>query len=116
MAVKLAAGESRTIATNGPLKLVAQCTANDGGNDRVRDRGRDDAANSILEGFDTNFNGGALATDYLQPSTLAIDRQLTVEEQPTGTNLTADNDTDEGFAYAPSGEFLGSRATQPRWC
>lgn len=106
VAVKLAAGESRTIATSGPLKLVAQCTANDGGNDRVEILAETTAANSILEGFD-NFNGGPLATDYLQPSTLAVDRQLVNEEQPTGTNLTADSDTDEGFAYAPSGEFLG---------
>ncbi len=102
--VRLSSGQTSTIATNGPVSIVAECDPNAGVDDQVRLLGATTAANSRLEGNDNLDGTGAANT--LEPGTLAADRELVTITHTEGDDAV-DNDIDEGFVMGPGGSYLG---------
>ncbi|MCD6726859.1 MAG: hypothetical protein LT070_06420 [Solirubrobacteraceae bacterium] len=104
LAVKLAMGETRELAAAGGVAIDAKCDQS-AGRDRIRLIARTSVANAFLDG-DSDYNGGTLVSDFLQPGTPEEDRTLIYESQSTGTDPWVDNDIDEGFVMAPNGTLL----------
>ncbi|MBK5110920.1 MAG: hypothetical protein JJE10_06060 [Thermoleophilia bacterium] len=98
-----AAAPENPMYKKGPLELYAKCFR-----DSVLDnlRGeiyvRTTADFSIMEGTDDR-PGGPLATDYLNTTTLEVDRQLDTQ---TATGSVASYHEDENLAGAPDGTAL----------
>ena len=100
--VKLAAGQSQTIATNGAVSISVDCTT-DGGNDSVRILGSTSVSGAAQGGNDS-YTGGA--ADTLEPNTAAGDREILSYTVATGTTSVSWN-IDQGWVMAPDGKTLG---------
>ena len=101
VSVGLNFGETTSLVKNGSLELRAQCVLNEGGDDVIRVFAVTTEAGSYLEGSDELEGDG----DYLTAATLAADAELIVEQDDTGLE-SFDNDSDEGWVFAPSGSFI----------
>ena len=101
--VKLSAGESKTIAENGAVSLVVECSTGAG-----TDRGRILAATppdgAALHG-DTNSYTGAPG-DTLDVATPPDDRQM-AENNSTDGVPNVSWQIDQGYVMAPDGKTLG---------
>lgn len=98
-------GETKTVATQGPLSITATCILDEGGGgfDYVRLHAATTEANSLLEASD-ELGGGAAPTDFLQPDTAASDREFAGYAQTTGdTTPSINNDTSEGYVLDSDG-------------
>jgi hypothetical protein len=101
--VKLSAGESKTIATNGAVSFVVECLTA-AGNDRVRILAATTQDGAALHG-DTNSYSGAPG-DTLDVLTPPDDRQMAENNSADGTpNVSWQND--QGWVMAPDGKTLG---------
>jgi hypothetical protein len=101
--VKLSAGESKTIATNGAVSLVVECLTG-AGNDRVRILAATTQNGAALHG-DTNSYSGAPG-DTLDVLTPPDGRQMAENNSADGTpNVSWQND--QGWVMAPDGKTLG---------
>jgi hypothetical protein len=99
---KLALGQTATIASNGPVKLVAKCDIDATGDDRIRVLGETSTANAYLDGADDLDRDPTL----LQPATLVENRELFVSTAPAGTN-SFENSIDNGFVASSQGHWIG---------
>jgi hypothetical protein len=98
---RLAAGQTQTLLTYGPLSLEGQCLSNDGGQDRVRLLAQTTVNGSILDGSDDKTG----PTEFLDVGLAATDRVL--EETSIATGQTRVNsEIDEGIVMAPSGQAI----------
>ena len=101
VSVGLNFGETTSLVKSGSLELRAQCVLNEGGDDVIRVFAVTTEAGSYLEGADELEGDG----DYLTPATPAADAELLREDVSTGDE-SFDNDSDEGWVFAPSGTFI----------
>jgi hypothetical protein len=102
--VKLSAGQTQTIASNGAVSIQVQCIS-DGTDDEVRVLGATSASGAAQDGND-DFDGSSGNT--LEPTTPAEDREILGVSDTTGdTNVDTDIDIDKGFVMAPDGKALG---------
>jgi len=100
--IKLNPGQIQTIATNGPVSLVAVCETGVGGtNDRVRVLGQTTQDRSILDGIDDL----AGPTTFLNVATPADERELVSREIASGQTVV-NGEIDQGFVMAPSGQAI----------
>lgn len=98
--VKLAAGESRTIASNGAVSIVADCAT--GASDVVRILGATAAGGSAQGGSDS-YDGSA--GDTLEPTTAAGDRVILTNSATPGTTEVSWN-IDSGWVMASDGRSI----------
>ena len=96
--IKLAAGQTQTIATNGAVSVEANCKVN--GFDTARILAQTTQNGAALDGFD-NFLSGNFNT-----GTAADARELLRNNGGAGVT-DIDNDVDDGFVMAPDGKWLG---------
>jgi len=102
--VQLSIGESETIATAGPLSMVADCVDNGGGDYEARILGQTSVDDGVVQiGDDDTFDGGAVE-GFLLPATLADDRVLSSNEDDE-TNV--DVYIDGGALLDQSGNYIG---------
>jgi hypothetical protein len=99
--IKLGAGQTQTIASHGPISIVAECLST-GGNDIVRLLGASTQDGAVLLGADIR-NGSAGNT--LDPADPADDRELLRTQVADGTTTVTLN-IDRGFVMAPDGRTL----------
>ena len=96
---KLSFGETRPIATNGPVSVEANCESS-GGERIVRILAQTTQDGAVLDGQDSyafaNFNTG----------TAANDRELHSLAYP-GAGPYVDTGQDDGFVMSPDGKWLG---------
>jgi hypothetical protein len=111
--VKLASGQSQTIAQNGSISLVVECNA-PAGNDQIRILAATAADGAILQGSeDDHLGSGAFAgSTFLDIATPANQRQL-VELTDTAGDVTFEEDIDASYVVGPDGRVLtlGSETT-----
>ena len=104
--LRLSWGQTQTIATNGPVSLVAQCIQTDAtSQNRVQILGATTVENSFQRGTD-DLRGPGQGEPFLQPSTPEANRRLisyatTVVDQPVATSYI-----DQGFVAAPDGTMI----------
>ena len=105
VAVKLGAGQTVTLATNGSVALLAHCTT-EAANDVVRVYATTTVANSFLGGV-TDLPGGATTANFLNPGTPEATAQILTVAQPsaTGTPYVASR-IDNGWVLGADGSFL----------
>lgn len=102
-AVRLSAGETVPIATNGAVSVAAFCAVNTGGEDVVVLVATTTQPGAVMEGRDNHRGNGG---NFLEPTTPGPDSELLSNSTATGaTNVR--NDVDEGFVLGPDG--LGLR-------
>lgn len=112
--VKVAFGQTQTLATDGPLTLTGQCLQNV--TDSKGETGRDVArvlistteANTAFAGSTASLNGGSAG--LLQPGTPDAQRIAIEYSAPTGTGLYLAGG--HVTAYAPNGTGLVSGSGQ----
>ena len=100
--VKLAAGQSQTVATHGAVSIVVDCI-NDGANDIVRILGATSVGGAAMGGNDA-YTGAP--GDTLEPTTLPEDRVILNHAVATGVTDVSWN-IDAGWVMAPDGSSLG---------
>ena len=100
--VKLGLGQSQTIATHGPLSLVADCST-DGLSERIRILAATSQDGAAMGGNDS-YSGAP--GDTLDAATPADDRELTVFEDTAGTTTVTFN-IFNGWVMAANGMTLG---------
>lgn len=104
--LRMSWGQTQTIATNGPVSLVAQCIQTDAtAQNRVQILGATTVENSFQRGTD-DLRGPGQGEPFLQPSTPEANRRLisyaaTVVDQPVATSYI-----DQGFVAAPDGTMI----------
>jgi len=104
--LRMSWGQTQTIATNGPVSLVAQCIQTDAtSQNRVQILGATTVENSFQRGTD-DLRGPGQGEPFLQPSTPEANRRLisyatTVVDQPVATSYI-----DQGFVAAPDGTMI----------
>ena len=104
--LRLSWGQTQTIATNGPVSLVAQCIQTDAtSQNRVQILGATTVENSFQRGTD-DLRGPGQGEPFLQPSTPEANRRLisyatTVVGEPVATSYI-----DQGFVAAPDGTMI----------
>jgi hypothetical protein len=111
--VKLATGQSQTIAQNGSISLVVECNA-PAGNDQIRILAATTADGAILQGSeDDHLGSGAFAgSTFLDIATPANQREL-VELTDTAGDVTFDEQIDASYVVGPDSKVLtlGSETT-----
>jgi hypothetical protein len=99
VAAARAAAPRRNLYRAGPLRIYAKCFRDTGTNELYGEMyAATTRAFSIMEGSDT-LEGGAAATDYLNPNTPEVDRQIDVET--VSLNATSYGES-ENMAAAPN--------------
>ena len=92
-------GQTRTIATRGPISLVAECAINAANNDTATVRAITTADNATLDAYDE--------TEDLDPGTPATNREFArANGTPTGTAEVEANDS--GVFLAPNGQYIST--------
>jgi hypothetical protein len=99
--VTLSTGQSRTVAQNGPLSVVAQCITT-GGNDIVRLIAHTTTAGAVMDGDDDHVGGA----DTLNPATTDDTSRLLQNSQTTSATSNVQNDIDDAFVMASNGKTL----------
>jgi hypothetical protein len=99
--IKLAAGQTTTIASNGPVSIQARCTTG-GGFDTVQILGATTAPGSALGGND-DFEGSAGNT--LEPTTAPDDREI-LSSSDTAGQTEVNWNIDSGWVMAPDGKSI----------
>jgi hypothetical protein len=110
--LRLSAGESQTIAQNGAISLVADCST-DGIDDQARILAATSADGAILQGGEDDHRGpGSSDADTLDTTTPADDRELVFLSDDAG-QVTFEDDIDSSYLVAPDGKVLtlGSETT-----
>jgi hypothetical protein len=107
----LGAGQSRTIARNGAISLVAECNSA-GGTDQARIVAATSSDGAILQGYEDDATGPGDGSDFLDSTTLADDREF-VEVSDAAGDVNFEDDIDSGYVIAPDGKVLtlGSETT-----
>ncbi len=103
--VRLAFGQSQTLASNGAVSFVAECL-HGAGTDIVRIVGKSSVNGAVLSG-DDDLEGSSFPTDFLNPNTPPEESELAEENETTGLTRVA-NDIDEGFVLGPEGKMLAA--------
>lgn len=105
VAVKLGAGQTATLATNGSVALLAHCTT-EAANDIIRVYGTTTVANSFLGGT-IDLPGGATTANFLNPGTPEATAQILAVAQAsaTGTPIVR-SFIDNGWVLGADGSFL----------
>jgi hypothetical protein len=111
--LRLSAGQSQTIAQNGAISLVADCST-DGVDDQARILAATSADGAILQS-DPNDHlgpGSDTAADTLDRTTPADEREL-VHHSDTAGEVSFEEDIDGSYVVAPHGKVLtlGSETT-----
>jgi hypothetical protein len=99
--IRLNFGESRTLATNGAVSLVAECRQTT--SDEIRVTAHTTVNGAVMGGED-DFNGSS-PTDFLNTATDPEDAILVDETESIGDTYVA-ADIDEGFVLGPEGKLL----------
>jgi len=99
--IRLNFGESRTLATNGAVSLVAECRQTT--NDEIRVTAHTTVNGAVLGGED-EFHGSS-PTDFLNTDTDPEDAILVNETETTGDTYVT-TEIDEGFVLGPEGKLL----------
>jgi hypothetical protein len=110
--LKLAAGQSQTIAQNGSISLVAECNSSSG-IDQARILAATTTDGAILQGGENDHTGpGDFGGDFLNVATAADDREL-VEVNDTEGDVTFEDDIDSSYLVGPDSKVLtlGSETT-----
>ena len=102
-AVRVVAGETVPIATNGAVTVSAFCAVNTGGEDVVVLVASTTQPGAVMEGRDNHRGNGG---NFLEPTTPGPESELLSNSAATGTTNVR-NDVDEGFVLGPDG--LGLR-------
>ena len=101
-AVRVAAGETVPIATNGAVTVSAFCSINPGADDIVVLVATTTQPGAVMEGRDNHRGTGG---NFLDPATPGPDSELLSNTAASGvTNVR--NDVDEGFVLGPDGQGL----------
>jgi hypothetical protein len=100
--IRLGFGQAQTIATNGTVSFAAECLQ-EAGADVVRIVAATTANGAVMAGEDDLE--GREPTDFLNPDTLAEERRLAAETEPSG-NTQVTNDIDDGFVLGPEGKGI----------
>lgn len=111
--VPLAFGEIKTIVSNGPVSLQAECRANVSGvQDEIRILGATTQSGSFMQG-DTPNSGPGLGGTFLEPGTEADKRVMSnmVSTVAGDGQPAADDDIDTGFVAGPAAEYIGMDET-----
>ena len=96
--IKLAAGQTQTIATNGAVSLQANCKVNGGDTARILAQ---TTQNGAAVGGNTDYDTGDFNTGIA-----AGDREVIAVNAAAGVTAI-ENDIDDGFVMAPDGKWLG---------
>ena len=109
--VRLSAGQSQTIAQNGPISLVAQCNSA-GGTEQARILAATSRDGAIMQGYEDDHTGSGDGSDFLNSSTPANAREL-VEVSDGAGDISFEDDIDSSYVIAPDGKVLtlGSETT-----
>lgn len=104
MVVKMSAGQTKTLATNGSVSITAECVVNDGGSDRINLYENTTQAGAVANG-DDDWSGGTNPNDFLNPDTLKNEREFL---NNSGTTGEPDVDTyiDNGYILGPDGKMI----------
>ena len=101
-ALRLAAGQSVPIATNGAIAVSAFCNVDPAGEDTVVLVATTSAPGAVMEGRDNHRGSGG---NFLEPTTPGPESELLSNSTPHGaTNVR--NDVNEGFVLGPDGSGL----------
>ena len=109
--VRLSAGESQTIAQNGAISLVAECSS-PGGNDRARILAATTADGAILQGAPDDHLGPGTPSGSLDTTTAADNREVVLISDSAG-DVSFEDNIDSSYVVAPDGKVLtlGSETT-----
>lgn len=97
---KLAAGDTRELATVGGISVDAVCADN-----RIAIVGRTSVAKAV-QGGDDDLGGGPADTDFLQPDTALTDREIAYNSEGTDGVEDVESEIDQGFVMGPDGSAL----------
>jgi hypothetical protein len=100
--IRLASGQTQTVATNGPVSIVAQCLT-DAGNDIIRLLAATSQDGAVMDG--NNDHTGA-AADFLNIATPEAQRVLVLNAAADGTT-NVQGQIDQGYVMAADGSYLG---------
>ncbi|HEX6116871.1 MAG TPA: hypothetical protein VFY99_07195 [Solirubrobacterales bacterium] len=101
-AVRVAAGESVQIATNGSVTVSAFCSINPGAEDIIVLVATTTQPGTVMEGRDNHRGNGG---NFLEPTTPGPESELLLNSAASGTTNVR-NDVDEGFVLGPDGHGL----------
>jgi hypothetical protein len=103
--VRLNAGQSQTIASNGAVSLIAQCaTGIEATNDRIRIIAQTTAPTAILNGA-TDLTGPGASGEFLEPNT-PEDKRVLITNQDTTGEISVVNRIDQGLVLGPEGKMI----------
>lgn len=101
--VRLNPGQSQTVASNGSVSLVAECSS-EGGNDRIRILGQTTLNGAVMDAED-DLTGPGGSGKFLEPDTLP-DERVFLDRQGKAGEISVESEIDQGFLLGPDGRML----------